>query len=64
MLFRSPRVSKAKANYDEIYAEHSKERAKIHNQYKNDLLGIVLNDLGYKDTPEARELIRDTVIWD
>lgn len=29
-----------------------------------DLLGIVLNDLGYKDTPEARELIRDTVIWD
>ena len=59
-----PRVSKAKANYDEICTEHSKERAKIHNQYKNDLLGIVLNDLGYKDTPEARELIRDTVIWD
>ena len=59
-----PSVSKAKANYDEICTEHSKERAKIHNQYKNDLLGIVLNDLGYKDTPEARELIRDTVIWD
>ena len=59
-----PRVSKAKANYDEICTEHSKERTKIHNQYKNDLLGIVLNDLGYKDTPEARELIRDTVIWD
>ena len=59
-----PRVSKAKASYDEISTEHSKERAKIHNQYKNDLLGIVLNDLGYKDTPEARELIRDTVIWD
>lgn len=48
-----PRVNKAKANYDEI-----------RNQYKNDLLGIVLNDLGYKDIPEARELIRDTVIWD
>ena len=59
-----PKVSKAKASYDEISTEHSKERAKIHNQYKNDLLGIVLNDLGYKDTPEARELIRDTVIWD
>ena len=59
-----PKVSKAKARYDEISTEHSKERAKIHNQYKNDLLGIVLNDLGYKDTPEARELIRDTVIWD
>lgn len=59
-----PKVSKAKASYDEISTEYSKERAKIHNQYKNDLLGIVLNDLGYKDTPEARELIRDTVIWD
>ena len=59
-----PKVSKAKASYDEISTEHSKERAKIQNQYKNDLLGIVLNDLGYKDTPEARELIRDTVIWD
>ena len=59
-----PKVSKAKASYDEISTEHSKERAKIRNQYKNDLLGIVLNDLGYKDTPEARELIRDTVIWD
>lgn len=59
-----PKVSKAKAHYDEISTEHSKERAKIHNQYKNDILGIVLNDLGYKDTPEARELIRDTVIWD
>lgn len=59
-----PKVSKAKASYDEISTEHSKERAKIHNQYKNDLLGIVLDDLGYKDTPEARELIRDTVIWD
>lgn len=59
-----PKVSKAKASYDKISTEHSKERAKIHNQYKNDLLGIVLNDLGYKDTPEARELIRDTVIWD
>lgn len=59
-----PKVSKAKVSYDEISTEHSKERAKIHNQYKNDLLGIVLNDLGYKDTPEARELIRDTVIWD
>ena len=59
-----PKVSKAKASYDEISTEHSKERAKIRNKYKNDLLGIVLNDLGYKDTPEARELIRDTVIWD
>ena len=59
-----PKVTKAKASYDEINTEHSKERAKIRNQYKNDLLGIVLNDLGYKDTPEARELIRDTVIWD
>ena len=59
-----PKVSKAKASYDEISTEHSKERAKIHNQYKNELLGIVLNDLGYKDTPVARELIRDTVIWD
>lgn len=59
-----PKVSKAKASYDEISTEYSKERAKIRNQYKNDLLGIVLNDLGYKDTPEARELIRDTVIWD
>ena len=59
-----PKVTKAKASYDEISTEHSKERAKIRNQYKNDLLGIVLNDLGYKDTPEARELIRDTVIWD
>ena len=59
-----PKVSKAKASYDEISTEHSKERAKISNQYKNDILGIVLNDLGYKDTPEARELIRDTVIWD
>ena len=59
-----PKVTKAKASYDEISTKHSKERAKIRNQYKNDLLGIVLNDLGYKDTPEARELIRDTVIWD
>lgn len=62
--YLDPKVSKAKASYDEISTEHSKERAKIYNQYKNDLLGIVLNDLGYKDTPEARELIRDTVIWD
>lgn len=62
--YLDPKVSKAKASYDEISTEHSKEREKIRNQYKNDLLGIVLNDLGYKDTPEARELIRDTVIWD
>ena len=27
-------------------------------------LGVVLKDLGYKDTTTARELIRDTVYWD
>ena len=42
------------------YKETSKERYKA----ENDHLGVVLKDLGYKDTPTARELIRDTVYWD
>ena len=33
-------------------------------EYEESLLGIVLNDLGYEDTEEAREYIRDIVIWD
>lgn len=32
--------------------------------YEESLLSIVLNDLGYEDTEEAREYIRDIVIWD
>ena len=42
------------------YKETSKERYKA----EDDHLGVVLKDLGYKDTPTARELIRDTVYWD
>ncbi len=36
----------------------------LREEYEESLLGIVLNDLGYEDTKEAREYIRDVVIWD
>lgn len=31
---------------------------------EDDLVGVVLNDLGYEDTAAARKYIRDVVIWD
>lgn len=34
------------------------------NKAESDHLGVVLKDLGYKDTPTARELIESTVYWD
>lgn len=61
---RDSRIVKAKADLDKISRKYSDERAEIRVKYENDILGIVLNDLGYKDSPEARALIRDTVIWD
>lgn len=42
------------------YKETSKERYKA----EDDHLGVVLRDLGYKDTPTARELIESTVYYD
>lgn len=59
-----PRLKEAKSDYDKIYKQKDNEISKIRNQYHNDILGVVLDDLGYKDSPEARELIRDTVLYD
>lgn len=50
------------------------EYQKLHEQYiesihtqakvKDDLVGVVLKELGYEDTPRGRELLRDWVIID
>jgi len=42
--------------YDKLYEEHRK--------LDDDLLGIVLKDLGYEDTKRNRAWIRPVVIWD
>ena len=60
--------------FDERKLQNNKEYQSLLKDYntikekrrksENDHLGVVLKDLGYKDTPTARELIRDTVYWD
>jgi hypothetical protein len=59
---KDPRVIKAHDVMRRINRQESDEEYAIDKQYRDDILGIVLTDLGYKDSPEARELIRDTVI--
>ena len=59
-----PKLKEVKAKYDAAYKAHWEESAKIHNKYHSELLGVVLEDLGYKDSPEARRLIEPVVIWD
>lgn len=62
--YYDPNVKKLHDDYRNKLDIRTKECAKVHNQYESELLGVVLKDLGYNDSPEARELIRDTVIWD
>lgn len=60
--------------FDEKKLQNNKEYQTLLKDYnttkekrrksEDDHLGVVLKDLGYKDTPTARELIRDTVYWD
>ena len=49
--------------YQSLLKDYNTTKEKRHKS-ENDHLGVVLKDLGYKDTPTARELIRDTVYWD
>ena len=41
----------------------SKKRA-IKEKYEEELTRVVLNDLGYEDTPKAREIVRPLIFWD
>ena len=60
--------------FDEKKLQNNKEYQTLLKDYnttkekrrksEDDHLGVVLKDLGYKDTTTARELIRDTVYWD
>lgn len=49
--------------YQKVLNDYNTTRAK-RKQSENDHLGVVLKDLGYKDTQTARELIEATVYWD
>lgn len=57
--------------YRKLYQDYRKARKKADSKSlaarqkeEKELLGVVLKDLGYNDTPQARELIRDLVFWD
>lgn len=59
-----PAVKRARDVHEKLLTAERSERAKIRNEYNDELLGVVLRDLGYKDTPETRRLIEPVVIWD
>lgn len=50
-------------NYDTLKSKDIEIRKQI-DKLNDDLLGIVLKDIGYKDTKRNREFIRDVVFYD
>ena len=61
---KHPDALKAKTEYKIAELDAKRVESKENRRYESELCGVVLKDLGYKDTPEGRELIRDTVIND
>ena len=55
-LARAKNYTRYKKEYDKLKEEHKK--------LDDDLLGIVLKDLGYEDTKRNRAWIKPVVIWD
>lgn len=49
--------------YQDLMSQHTQVK-QANEQNKSNALGVILKDLGYKDTPENRELIRNMVFWD
>ena len=61
---KHPDVLKAKTERKVAELDARLAESKETRRYESELCGVVLKDLGYRDTPEGRELIRDTVIND
>ena len=61
---KHPDALKAKTEYKIAELDAKRVESKENKRYESELCGVVLKDLGYKDTPEGRELIKDTVIND
>lgn len=61
---KHPDALKAKTEYKIAELDAKRVESKENRRYESELCGVVLKDLGYKDTPEGRELIKGTVIND
>lgn len=61
---RDPQVVALEKTKDSISRNIMAKKTALRTKYEDDLAGIVLTDLGYKNTRKTRDIIRNVVIWD
>ena len=58
------RVKNADVEYRKASNEYSRVEASERHRYLDELSGVILKDLGYKDSSEARKLIQQAFLYD
>jgi hypothetical protein len=63
-MLSDKKLKELEAIADRTMPDYYKKERAIRDKYDNKMLGEILGELGYENTPAAREYIRQAVMWD